>query len=65
VVWVPDPGLRELYRGHEGEVLAGMTGERRGKDDGEVGEVGDGWGELLSSLEEFEYEKYGIVVEDR
>jgi pseudouridine-5'-monophosphatase len=68
VVWVPDPGLRELYRGQEGEVLAGMTGERRRKDDGqvgEVGEVGEGWGELLSSLEDFEYEKYGIVVEDR
>ncbi|KAK5265633.1 hypothetical protein LTR96_009040 [Exophiala xenobiotica] len=65
VVWVPDPGLRELYRGQEGEVLAGMTGERRGKDDGQVGEVGEGWGELLSSLEDFEYEKYGIVVEDK
>lgn len=69
VVWVPDPGLRELYRGQEGEVLAGRTGEKKenrvtGSHDGQVGEIGHEWGELLSSLEDFEYEKYGIVVED-
>lgn len=29
---------------------------------GKPGELNDGWGELLRSLEDFPYEKYGIVV---
>jgi pseudouridine-5'-monophosphatase len=27
----------------------------------QLGEVDDGWGEYLKSLENFDYEKYGIV----
>lgn len=34
----------------------------RGVGAGKPGVIGDGWGELIHSLEEFSYEKYGIVV---
>ncbi|TVY16082.1 putative uncharacterized hydrolase, partial [Lachnellula arida] len=61
VVWVPHPGLREEYRGKEKDVLAGRTGEGEG-DLHQVGEVDDGWAEHLETLEDFPYEKYGIVV---
>jgi pseudouridine 5'-phosphatase len=30
---------------------------------GHVGEIDDGWAELLHTLEDFQYEKYGIEVE--
>jgi pseudouridine 5'-phosphatase len=76
VVWVPHPGLLEVYSGREEEVLSGRTGEHKEDDlehtedpplagsPGKPGEIGDGWGELLNSLEEFDYEKYGIEVGD-
>ncbi|TVY42308.1 Uncharacterized protein LOCC1_G004612 [Lachnellula occidentalis] len=54
-------GLREEYRGKEKDVLAGRTGEGVG-DLHQVGEVDDGWAEHLETLEDFPYEKYGIVV---
>lgn len=76
VVWVPHPGLLDIYQGREEEVLAGQTGEHKEDDldhaegiplagsPGQVGEIGDGWGELLASLEHFEYAKYGISFAD-
>lgn len=75
VVWVPEAWLRHMYAGREGEVIDGRTGEGldwkgRGERDtsegagGSAGTGGNGRGEVLSSLEEFEYEKYGIVVGD-
>ncbi|KAJ9602724.1 hypothetical protein H2200_012918 [Cladophialophora chaetospira] len=76
VVWVPHPGLLEVYKGREEEVLAGRTGEHKEDDldhtegiplagsPGQVGELEDGWGELLGTLEEFDYLKYGIDVND-
>lgn len=33
----------------------------RVQEDGKTGKIGDGWGELVLSLEDFEYEKYGIL----
>jgi pseudouridine 5'-phosphatase len=80
VVWVPHPGLLEVYQGREKEVLAGLTGEH--KDDepngneeqvevrqgvkvrvkGAPGEIDDGWGRQLPSLEDFPYEAYGIKI---
>ncbi|KAF2401410.1 HAD-like protein [Trichodelitschia bisporula] len=64
VVWCPHPGLRELYMGREEEVLAGLTGEHVGEEgEDPPGAIGDGWGRLLGSLEEFDYGVYGIRVE--
>ncbi|KAK6332243.1 hypothetical protein TWF696_002964 [Orbilia brochopaga] len=74
-VWVPHEGLRDQYKGKEGEVLAGLTGEGRyldGEDamgnasrtnveDGILlRKVDDGWGEARGSLEGFDFERYGI-----
>ena len=76
VVWVPHPGLLGVYRGREEEVLAARTGEHREESTdhttdpplagspGQPGDIRDGWGELLGSLEEFDYSKYGINVGD-
>jgi len=79
VVWCPHPGLLEVYQGREAEVLAGRTGEHKEDDldhislqgvdplpgsPGQVGEIDDGWAELLDSLESFDYVKYGIDVSD-
>lgn len=72
VVWCPHPGLLNEYLGREGEVLAGKTGEHKEDEieshgigtikgsPGHVGEIDDGWAELLHSLEDFKYERYSI-----
>lgn len=72
VIWCPHPGLLNEYVGREKEVLAGRTGEhdevemeRHGTSTmkgspGHVGEIDDGWAELLHTLEDFMCEKYGI-----
>ncbi|KAH0494454.1 hypothetical protein TgHK011_001072 [Trichoderma gracile] len=62
VIWCPHKELKALYDGREAEVLAGRTGEAGEVDMHQVGELDDGWGEYLASLEDFPYEKYGIVV---
>lgn len=63
VVWAPHPMLKKEYEGREGEILAGQMGAAgEGVDAHQLGEVGDGWGEYLSDLTGFPYEKYGIVV---
>jgi pseudouridine-5'-monophosphatase len=74
VVWVAHPGLLEVYAGREEEVLAGRTGEHKEDDldhtegfpipgsPGQPGEIMDGWGELLPTLEMFDHSKYGIEV---
>lgn len=62
VVWVPHPGLYEEYKDRKDEVLAGRTGEMGDVDLHQLGEIGDGWAEYLKSLEDFDYEKYGLVV---
>lgn len=65
VVWCPHPGLLEEYRGREGEVLAGLTGEHIEEEEQGIqgkapGMVDDGWGKLLETLEGFPYETFGI-----
>ncbi|KAL6891642.1 HAD-like protein [Trichoderma longibrachiatum] len=62
VIWCPHKELKKLYAGREAEVLAGRMGEAGEVDMHQVGELDDGWGEYLASLEDFPYEKYGIVV---
>ncbi len=76
VCWVPHKGLRDVWRGMEGKVLEGKSEEvDNGKDmernldeeqkDKHPEELScfcseDGWAEMLMSLEEFDYENYGI-----
>lgn len=62
VVWVPHPKLAAEYVGKEGEVLAGRLGLVHIGNEDQLGVVGDGWGDQLPSLENFPYERYGIVV---
>ncbi|KAL2070605.1 hypothetical protein VTL71DRAFT_13631 [Oculimacula yallundae] len=62
VVWVPHPELFNEFQDREVEVLAGRTGEAGDVDMHLVGEVGDGWAERLENLENFPYQRYGIVV---
>lgn len=75
VVWCPHPGLLGEFKGREKEVLAGRTGshdETQVRDHvghgpldgspGSVGDIDDGWAELLSSLEDFDFERYGIKL---
>lgn len=76
VVWCPHPGLLEVYKGREEEVLAGLTGEHKDEDldhtagvplegsPGSVGELKDGWAEMLHTLEDFNPKKYGIDYSD-
>jgi pseudouridine-5'-monophosphatase len=62
VVWVPHPDMAVEYREKQKLVLAGRTGLVDIGDSWQLGEVDDGWAECISSLEQFDYNKYGIVV---
>ncbi|QLI70709.1 uncharacterized protein G6M90_00g073720 [Metarhizium brunneum] len=62
VVWVPHEKLKEEVAGREEEILAGRAGEAGEVDMHQVGEIGDGWAEELTTLEAFPFKKYGIVV---
>lgn len=62
VIWVPHKKLKEEVAGREAEILAGRAGEAGEVDMHQVGQIGDGWAEELSTLEAFPFEKYGIVV---
>jgi len=62
VIWCPHPELKREFTGREAEVLAGMIGDGSGVFGEGTGTLGDGWSEYLETLEDFPYEKYGIVV---
>lgn len=62
VVWVPHPGLFAELKGREKDVLAGRTGLVKIGNEEQLGEVDDGFGEYLPSLENFPYGKFGIEV---
>lgn len=66
VVWCPHPELLKEYKGREAEVLAGVANARK-DDDGEgeedagrMGVIGDGWATRVTTLEAFDYGRYGI-----
>jgi pseudouridine-5'-monophosphatase len=63
VVWVPHPDVAVEYQGREKEVLAGRTGMSGIGDEWQLGEIGDDWAECIPSLDHFDYQKYGIVVQ--
>lgn len=62
VVWCPHPELLKVYKGKEKEVLAGLAGMMKGDKSGKgkPGCLDDGWAELLFTLVDFPFEKYGI-----
>lgn len=74
VVWCPHKELLKEYGGREKEVLAGITNAHQdaevrdamvksGADErvtGQPGKVDDGWGELIHSLEDISWAKYGL-----
>ncbi|KAI1824769.1 HAD-like protein [Xylaria intraflava] len=60
-VWVPHPALIKEYVGKEPEVLAGRIGLVAIGNEEQLGEIGDDGALQLPSLENFPYEKYGIV----
>lgn len=62
VVWVPDPDVASEYQAIRKDVLAGRTGRFAIGDEWQLGGIDDGWAETISSLEHFEYEKYGITI---
>ena len=75
VVWVPHPGLLEVYRGREEMVLNGglldedaaMVGSFPTSSEGGIEERGpviskDGRARLVTSLEDFPYEYYGLRI---
>ena len=73
VVWVPHKGLYNEYRDREKEVLAGLMGEHKeeiapvvetngARIPGGPGQIDDGWGRLLMTLEDFPYASYGIKI---
>ena len=57
-IWCPHSELLKEYHGKEDEVLAGIA---NGCEDG-TGAVGDGWAEMVRTLEGFGVTKYGIKV---
>lgn len=74
VCWVPHVGLREVWRGREEKVLAGRSEEH---DDVGCGDEErkynhseiqnhlwseDKWAEMLMSLDDFDYDHYGIQL---
>lgn len=70
VAWVPQPEILEVYRGREELVLAGADDERgrfegsatSGDEHSSLPFSKDGCAELVTSLEKFPYEHYGIKL---
>ncbi|EPE31706.1 HAD-like protein [Glarea lozoyensis ATCC 20868] len=60
VVWVPHAALAAEYMGKERDVLSGRVGLVKIGDEHQLGEVDDGWGRSLTTLENFPYRDYGI-----
>lgn len=60
VVWVPHPDVAEELKNVQREVLAARTGASLLGDVWQLGELDDGWAESISSLEKFDFGKYGI-----
>ncbi|RDW79837.1 hypothetical protein BP6252_04475 [Coleophoma cylindrospora] len=62
VVWVPHPDVAIEYQERQKDVLAGRTGTIELGDEWQLGDIDDGWAESIPSLDDFDYQKYGIDV---
>ncbi|KAJ5218728.1 uncharacterized protein N7498_000827 [Penicillium cinerascens] len=62
VVWVPHPDVAVEYQAKQKDVLAGRSGITEVGEDWQLGEIDDGWAEMIPNLEHFNYNKYGIMV---
>ncbi|KAI1259881.1 HAD-like domain-containing protein [Xylariaceae sp. FL1019] len=62
VIWVPHPEMAVEYQSQLKEVLAGRIGLVKIGEEGQLGEMDDGWAESIPGLEHFDCEKYGIRV---
>lgn len=74
VVWCPHKELLKEYKGREKEVLAGLANAQQdaevkhamaeagadGRVTGQPAKVDDGWAELVHSLEDISWTKYGF-----
>lgn len=74
VIWCPHKELLKEYKGREKEVLAGTANARQdaevrdalieagadGRLTGQPGQLDDGWAELLHSLEDISWTRYGL-----
>lgn len=74
VIWCPHKELLKEYKGREKQVLAGIANEKQdavvrdaikeagaeARVTGQPGELDDGWAELLHSLEDISWTKYGL-----
>lgn len=60
VVWVPHPIMKAQYQDRISQVLAGRIGLIDIGDESHLGQVDDGWGECIPSLDQFDIKKYGI-----
>ncbi|KAJ5947258.1 HAD-like domain-containing protein [Penicillium verhagenii] len=63
VVWVPHSDVASEYETSYKDILAGRTGMFDIGDNWQRGELDDGWAESITSLGDFDYEKYGIILE--
>ena len=74
-IWCPHQMILKEYRGREAQVMAGITSMGEDVKSpvshtvvetgikrlhGWPGRIGDGWTEHLQTLEDFDYERYGI-----
>lgn len=62
VVWVPHPDVAAEYEARHKDMLAGRTRLLHEGDNRQPVAFGDGWVEIIPSLEHFDYKKYGINV---
>lgn len=62
VIWAPHQDVVAEYEGKQEQVLAGRVVMNALGDDWQLGEIDDGWAERISSLEHFDYGKYGIEI---
>ncbi|WYZ37072.1 hypothetical protein EsH8_II_000578 [Colletotrichum jinshuiense] len=62
VVWVPHQDVAVEYQAREKDVLAARSGLFDVGEDWQLENIDDGWAESISSLEHFDFQKYGIDV---